>query len=156
MCGKETEELFLAEVEGTRLKVCKECAKFGHVIKRISGINKDTKEKGNKGYAGRREQRTVIAEKQTETIEAISSDYANRIKKAREKLGLTQKDFAGKINEKRSVIHNLEAGHFEPNLELAKKLEHALKIKLIEEYEEKAVDIKKEKTGGLTIGDLVK
>ena len=54
----------------------------------------------------------------------------NKIKVAREKLALTHEELGKKINEKASVLRNLEAGKMAPNNQLASKLEHMLKIKL--------------------------
>ena len=76
---------------------------------------------------------------------------------AREKLALTHEELGKKINEKASVLRNLEAGKMEPNNQLASKLEHMLKIKLlIPISEEKAVQVPKSSNQELTLGDLIK
>ena len=90
-----------------------------------------------------------------EKISLLVDDYPQIIKKSRESIGLTQKDFANKINEKESVIHKIETGTLEPSLELAKKLEKFLKIKLIEEHEESHEKFKKSKEEGFTLGDFI-
>ena len=86
----------------------------------------------------------------------VVDDFAEKIRIKREKLGLKQEDFAKKIGEKESVVHKLETGEFEPSLELAKKLEKVLNIKLIEEYEEEHKATTKATSIITTIGDLVK
>ena len=93
-----------------------------------------------------------------EIVDIIVSDYAKRIRQAREKLGLTQKDFAMKISEKESVLHKLETGAIEPSIETAKKLEKTLKIKLVEQREEEneVVQAGKKEAEGFTIGDMLK
>ena len=89
-------------------------------------------------------------------IEVIVEDYAEKIRKAREKLGLKQKDFAKKISERASLVHNFETGKIEPSLKIAQKLEKMLKIKLIEEIEEKPEKIQKTKSEEFTVGDFIK
>ena len=146
MCGKET-SLFRAVIEGTQLKVCGGCGKFGRVIDQIRAPEKENKKKIEKQV-----------EEELERIDTIVPDYPKKVKDARESLGLKQEALAQKINEKESVIHKIETGHYEPNLALAKKIEKFLNITLIEEQEiEKAKDkVMPSSSGSLTIGDLIK
>lgn len=144
MCGKET-YLFKAVIEGTQLNVCKECARFGKIMKKISAPVKEKKKKEEN------------IEEEPEIIEIIVPDYAKRVKKARENLGLKQEEIAMKINEKESVIHKVETGHYKPSLRLAKKLGRFLKIDLIEKQKiEKEKKKDKDSSSGMTIGDLIK
>ena len=145
ICGQET-ELIRAEIEGMDMSVCRNCAKFGQ-IKEIPRI-KRTPEKFIK--------KPVRSAPHLEVNESIVSDYAQKIRKARERLGLKQEDFAKKINEKESLLHKMETGSFEPSLPLARKLEKILNIKLIEKVEEKEVSFSREPSEGMTIGDLMK
>lgn len=146
MCGKET-SLFRAVIEGTQLKVCGECGKFGRVIDQIRAPEKENKKKIEKQI-----------EEELEIIEGVVPDYSKKVKDARESLGLKQEALAKKINEKESVIHKIETGHYEPNLALAKKIEKFLNITLIEEQEiEKVKEASNpSSSGSLTIGDLLK
>lgn len=145
MCGKET-ELFITSVEGTDLKVCQNCAKFGKIKTRAKPLEPPKKKK-----------QVEIEEEEPEIIQTISSDYALKVKNARESLKLKQEELAKKLNEKESVIHKIETGHYEPNIKLAKKLERFLKIKLVEEEEVNKEKQKASKSSGpLTIGDILK
>ena len=145
MCGSE-ERLFKTNIEGTILNVCKTCAKFGKIISEIKPVEKVKPKK------------IVITEQEPEPeiIQMVADNFAEKIRAKREKLGLKQEDFAKKISEKESIIHKLETGEFKPGLELAKKLEKALNIKLIEEYEEKHKKAPIISSGPTTIGDLIK
>jgi putative transcription factor len=145
MCGAKT-KLFKTVVEGTEMNVCRDCSKFGRVLGEIK-----EKEKPKKI-----EKIRIDAGPDIEILQVIIKDYGQKIKKAREKLGLKQKDFAKKLNEKESLIHKIETGSFEPNLNLARKIERFLKIKLVEQHEEVHKTGTRSKSDALTIGDFVK
>ena len=140
LCGKEG-ILFKALVEKTELTVCEKCGSYGKILRKVvPEIPKPKK----------------LIPKKPEVVEHIVQDYAGKIRQAREKLELTQEEFAKKIAEKESIVHKLESGSFEPSIPLAKKLEKMLHIKLVEAIEEETVNITKGKTTGLTIGDMLK
>lgn len=146
LCGKET-NLFKAVIEGTELKVCKECAGFGEIIGKIRPPVKEKKKKAVKEK-----------EESPEIVQVMVPDYAKKVKTAREGLGLKQEGLAKKINEKESVIHKIETGHYEPNITLARKLERFLKIKLVEEQQIEKTEKKRKDLAaeGFTIGDIIK
>ncbi|PIN70460.1 TIGR00270 family protein [Candidatus Woesearchaeota archaeon CG11_big_fil_rev_8_21_14_0_20_43_8] len=147
MCGQDG-FLFCTEVEGTRLDLCQNCSKFGKVLFSKRPVMKKESKKAK------------IVEKapEPEIIELLVEDYANKIKSAREKLGLKQIEFAKRISEKESIVQNMETGKFQPPITLARKLERFLNIRLVEEIEEKPIakDDAKPKDGPLTLGDFVK
>lgn len=66
----------------------------------------------------------------------LREDFGTAIKKAREKMGLTQEELALKINERASLIRHLETGKMKPTDALATKLERFLKIELYGASEE--------------------
>lgn len=63
-------------------------------------------------------------------------DYAQRVRRAREEMGLTQEVLASYVGEKESVIRRIEMGKLKPTMELARRLEQVLKVKLLERVEE--------------------
>ncbi len=139
LCGKK-EPLVKTKIEGSLLSVCSNCAKFGKIIE----------------IPMKKEQVPKKAKKIKEYPEVIILSCAKEIKEARQKQKLTQKELAEKINEKESLIRQLESGHLKPTIALAKKLERNLNIKLIQEVpetEQTSVDLS---DPGLTIGDLLK
>jgi putative transcription factor len=156
VCGHKIHtEPITAVIEGARLTVCVECAKHGKIIHQEEvAIPKPAQKKPQRPI-------TVVQRKpvvaSVQITQELTQDYANKIKVAREKLVLTHEELGKKINEKASVLRNLEAGKMEPNNQLASKLEHMLKIKLlIPISEEKAVQIPKSANKELTLGDLIK
>lgn len=153
MCGKDA-PLVLAEIEGTELKVCGSCSKFGKVIRRLppEKTARDIKKEQKKQEPGASAP-PILSEK--EVVEIVVKECGAIIRAKREKMGLKQKEFAKMVNEKESLIQNIETGRFIPSLGLAKKLEKFLKVRLIEEYEDSGYSTQKQKDEGLTLGDLV-
>jgi len=139
MCGKEG-QLFRAIIEGTEMSVCSRCAAFGKVIPRPQ--------------MRQLQKRSVLPEK--EIAERIVEDYSELIKKSREKLGLEQKDFALRLNEKESIIHKIETSHMRPSIPLARKIEKFLKIILVQQEEVAREEIKAVKSESYTLGDFIK
>ena len=146
LCGKTTESLAKTIIEGVQLDVCGDCAKFGKVI---AAVKRPSAKEQHKQYIKQHQAKE-------ETIELLVENYAEIIKKKREEIGLTQKEFANRINEKESTVHKIETGSFEPQLGLAKKLEKFLGVKLIEQHEEKYEKLRKSRIGGFTLGDFIK
>ena len=145
LCGRD-KSLFRAEIEGTKLNVCKECSRHGEVISAIKEPEKKKEKKDS--YDSQPETK--------KSIYMVREDFSEIIRNKRESLGLDQEAFAKKIREKGSVLHKIETGEFKVGLKLAKKLETILKIKLIESYEEEEnFEVKKE-TESFTIGDIIK
>jgi uncharacterized protein (TIGR00270 family) len=144
MCGSEG-KLFNTVVEGAQLKVCANCSKFG----RVTGIAED-----KDAYTSTKPSKP--GEAQPEVIQVIVEDYAKKIKGKREKLGLTQKEFGEKINEKESFVQKLESGHFEPPIDTAKKIGNFLKMNLLDQYREEHNKQQKTKEDKFTIGDFIK
>lgn len=149
MCGASG-QMFVTMIEGVKLSVCQKCSSLGKVLKEVAPPTPQKK-------------KTVSSAKPTahaRIIQVIVGDCANRIRQAREKSGLSQKEFAMKLSERESLIQHLENGQTKPSVEMARKLERLLNIKLIEEMkEEVSQDGEEEKSpssGVLTLGDVIK
>lgn len=146
MCGQEN-NLISAEIEGIDMSVCHKCAQFG----KIKGVSRNETQ-----ILKRFSQKPVRSEPHLEFNERIVPDYSQKIREARERLGLKQEDFAKKINEKESILHKMETGSFKPSIPLARKLEKLLGVQLIQSVEEEKVPIAQASSEGFTIGDLIK
>lgn len=138
ICGREA-YLLTALVEGTELDVCEECSIHGKVLKRPKPIFKEDKK---------------IKE---ERVVDFVSGYGNLVKRARERLGLNQKEFAKRLNEKETIIQKIETEKIKPTIELAKKLERSVGIKIIEELKNNTIKKEKRKEiSQFTFGDFIK
>ena len=147
MCGKDS-SLVKARIEGAELEVCNDCARYGQIISKPAPIRTKTIP----------ERQNIPLPRRKERIETVVQNYAQKIKNAREKLGLTQEEFSKKLNERESIMQKIESGHFTPSIEQARKLEKELGINLIENFEEGEVPISTpQKTGeAYTLGDFIK
>ena len=165
LCGRPIHDPRQARrvmVEGAVLIVCPRCyarlAKQGKVKAdeppRYGPLARST--------PGRRAVRRPVAPKKKlprrileEEFEVVP-DYAERIRRARQRLGWSTKILAEKVGEKETVIKRIEAGRLKPSIELAQRLERILHIELLEPVIDEAPS-----TGGgdedyFTIGDLIK
>ena len=67
----------------------------------------------------------------TEPELEVDPDYNRIVKRARERMGLTQEALGRAINEKPSVISHVESKKIRPDPVLTRKLMHQLKINLL-------------------------
>jgi putative transcription factor len=156
VCGhKIHDEPITAIIEGARLTVCAECSRHGEIIPEDEVVVPQKSLKKTQAPVALVQRKPVVAK--VEITQEITEDYANKIKVAREKLALTHEELGKKINEKASVLRNLEAGKMAPNNQLASKLEHMLKIKLLVLISEEKVPPPTSKSANqeLTLGDLI-
>lgn len=108
------------EIDGGIFTVCPSCAKLG------SPVAQKPKPPTPKPQPLRLPVREELE---------LRPDYNIVIKQAREKLGLTQDALGRRIGEKPSVIKLLESGKLRPDNVLAKKIEHSLRVRLLQPAE---------------------
>jgi len=103
-----------------------------------------------------------VSKKPSKTIVDTSielvENFSDKIRQAREKIGISHEDLGKKLNEKVSQLRKIETGKMKPDNKLATKLERILKIKLIvPASEEKVPETKLPKvlSEELTLGDLL-
>ncbi len=121
ICGRR-KAAFLVEIEGAKLYACAVCAKGGKIIGKLSQKEEKVKSIDKN-----------IEEVVVERTEDIVDDYADRIRKARQRMNIELKDLAKMLNEKESFLKHIERREMIPTIKLAKKLEKVLHIKLVEE-----------------------
>ena len=142
ICGRKEAEI-RAAIEGSTLAVCSGCSRYGKVMGRL------------KTDIAPNVPRKQPVPKQPEKPEAIVPEYATIIKSKRENRGMKQDEFAKMLNERESLIAHIERGDTLPSIELARKMEKALRVKLVEKPEE-SYSVPKKKQDAMTIGDLIK
>jgi putative transcription factor len=156
MCGKELPSLRRATIEGTTMHVCGDCVKYGveqaGAKTEVTGRSRTTT--AMESRAARSRTRDVFADMPEELVE----DYGERVRQARQKLGLSIEDVGKKINERQSELAKLEQGTYHPPDTLVRKLERFFNIKLMEKPEAPAGvgGPKLQKSGPLTLGDMIK
>jgi putative transcription factor len=158
MCGREITGAPLKKIiEGAKLTVCYKCASFAS---------------GDWGERPAAPQRSAViaappkpqpAPRRTPNrndVEAMENmefieEYGKEIRKARQRLNLTEKQLAMKMQEKESIIKKLEQEQLVPDTRLLRKIKTHLGLDLIEkpEKEQKTVGIKA--PTGRTIGEAV-
>ncbi|MFQ6105934.1 MAG: multiprotein-bridging factor 1 family protein, partial [Candidatus Hydrothermarchaeaceae archaeon] len=85
-----------------------------------------------------------------------AGNYNELVRKARERMRLTQEELGKKINEKTSVITRIESGKMIPDDKLARKLENFLNIKILQKADDELVGHTSAAGKELTIGDIIK
>jgi putative transcription factor len=156
MCGKKVTFCKKVTIEGVVLEVCSECAKFG-----IEAKKEPPKEVlGPKPVIA---QRLEVREKRTrpkDVLEKVEKedlveDYASRIRSARERAGMTQKELAMKINERVTILSKIESAQMRPDEKIIGKLQKELGVTLKEKIPE-VVASKEASRPSLTLADLIK
>ncbi|PVX25699.1 MAG: TIGR00270 family protein [Candidatus Bathyarchaeum sp.] len=142
-----------AVIEGANMTVCTKCGK-------LSSGNWEPKAQPRPKKSAvyqpiqpfkKRKQITTVPE----TLE-LAENVGQLVRQARESLGISHDDLGRKTREKVSVLRKIESGKMVPDLVLAEKLEHTLKIKLrVPPAEPKTQISTSAKPHGTTLGDLI-
>lgn len=136
MCGKDVDSLTAVRVEGSVLRLCADCAKFGQAVAPPSSPAPPS----HGGYSEYVESRhpTALRTRSTEERDVFSDmpemelrpDWSQRIRHQRELLGWTPEEFGKRLNEKKSLVLKVESGSFRPSDATLRKIERLLKVRL--------------------------
>lgn len=140
-------------VENVKLSVCQSCYSRlarGDVAREIEEATKAQTRRPRVSSDKKPEERVL------DEYEVVP-DYADRVRQARERLGLTQKALADMVKESENTIKRIESGRLVPTIALARKLESVLSIKLLEPVVDSAQAQlpNPAKMKELTLGDVV-
>ncbi|MFT4310173.1 MAG: helix-turn-helix domain-containing protein [Candidatus Woesearchaeota archaeon] len=137
MCGARDVPLKKTLIEGVELHVCAKCRPFGKALEPKKVVKTFVKKQ------------VVIAD--------IKKDYAHLLKQKREQKGMRQVDLAKFLNEKESLIHQIESGHLKPSDGFIKKVRSMLGLELLDTSSDvQPVEVEQTSRGAFTIGDLLK
>ena len=143
-------------IEGAKLTVCSRCASFGTsdwAPGRPTPTKTSSRSQLTSMPAARPRMRNDV--ESVEQLELIE-DYGTQIRKARQKLGLSEKDLAKKMQEKDSVIKNLEKMELTPDNKLITKIRKYLGLDIVEHTDVSKSQILAKPTGAKTIGDMLR
>ena len=115
ICGRSSDVLYVVDLEGARMSVCERCSRGKSIVSKI-GLEQETPT------------RTFAREEEPE--EEVVEGYGEKIRKAREALGIPMKVLAERINEKESNLIRVENERTLPTEKLVLKLERELNINL--------------------------
>jgi len=146
-------------VEGLNLMVCNKCSDIGERGWKVAlekvGDSRAFKSKISSIKVRKPSARAPAALISLENYEVVEN-FSENIKKGRERMGISQEEFAKIIKEKLSVVQKIESGKIVPSIKLSREIEHALKIKLLtNQKEEKESDLQSDAQSALTIGDIL-
>lgn len=154
ICGKKiVGQPITTKIDGSAMKVCKDCSKFGKIQRPPSKPAHGRRPQGA-ARGGKTPQRRP---RRRETTYELLEDHNVIIRQAREKKGWSREDFGKKINEKVSVVSRIETGHMVPDIKLARKIERILGVVLLEKLEDTTdEEFKAGSLQGATIGDIAR
>ncbi|MEM4295823.1 MAG: helix-turn-helix domain-containing protein [Candidatus Anstonellales archaeon] len=138
ICGKQgiTRAVF---IEGAELQACYKCYKEDSKKEKVE-IKSDVKQEKSKEV---REIEQIIIE-----------NWPEEIKRGMNAINIEEKELAKKIGISESYMRHILKGEIKPDIKTAKKIEHVLKIKLIEHVIIEG-NKSEEKIGNKTLADNI-
>jgi len=159
VCGRKIHgKPYKVIIEGAKLTVCNDCSKHGKITGEEEAKSKPALPKPKTALPLLKIQGKKPPEPKVVTTQELVENLGAKVRQGREKLALSHEELGKKLNEKVSLLKKIETGKMTPNIVLATKLEHALKIKLLVPASvEKAEQTKIPKPASreLTLGDLI-
>ena len=160
VCGSQIfGRAYSVVIDSAKLLVCSECSKsnssrtsYKPKILKISPISPKKVIPIRPQMRPRSSQQRFMLENSI-----VVEGYGKKIRRGREKLGLTHLELSRKIGERVSLLQKLETEKMTPELALAKKLENNLKITILESSTTAQVgeEVLTHKPTTLTLGDVV-
>lgn len=118
VCGKNISVAKRAEIDGVILEVCEDCTKLGKEIYETRKV-----------FIPARSVSRAPRPDSIEDAKELASDFSARIRKARERMNLTQDEAAQKIGISHLIYKRIEGG-FKPDEQTARKIERFFGINL--------------------------
>ncbi len=145
LCGRQTKDVYVLNIEGVEMRSCAKCAEGKKVVRAEIDKPKQQARPGSQRPPRRNPD---------EPAELIDN-YGKVIHDAREHMHLPLKVLGEMLSEKEHLLLRIEEERTKPTVELTKKLERVLGIKLTEEQrDEKKVSVGRP-SAGATLGDFM-
>ena len=152
VCGREIHgNPYYRVIEGGKLTVCGQCAQFSK--QEWDPTRPQARKMPTRRRSAQPRRRSDIDT--AESLELVEG-YGMLVKKARQKKGLSVEDFAKQIREKESVVKKLEKENMNPPMNLVRKVQNALGVKILEEAERGSGSVLTRPMGPRTLGDMIK
>ncbi|MDE1869005.1 MAG: TIGR00270 family protein [Candidatus Micrarchaeota archaeon] len=145
LCGNPTQDIYVVSVEDVELRVCAKCAKGKKVISTQSDASKKKT----------RAPRFAMPQKKKEEDQSLVENYGAVMREARERMQIPLPVLAEMLNEKETLLLRIEQQQTLPPIALTKKLEKALKIKLIDESVDTEAHTSRGGGDKVTLGDFI-
>jgi len=158
VCGREISgKPHRVIIEGAKLTTCAQCAKSGSGEWKPKP--KSLRAPPKTASASMRQFKPRWTKRSSREIRedlTVIENFGSIIRKARQESNLSQEDLGRMIGEKVSVIRKIEVERIMPSERLARKLEHALGVKLLVPLVEPEVSPSLYKANkGITLGEIV-
>jgi putative transcription factor len=128
VCGREIYgNPYYRVIEGGKLTVCGQCSQFSQQT--WDPTRPQARKMPTRRRSAQPRRRSDIDT--AENLELVEG-YGMLVKKARQKKGLSVEDFAKQIREKESVVKKLEKENMNPPMNLVRKVQNALGVKILE------------------------
>jgi len=136
ICGAEIRgKGHMVKIEGAELLVCYKCyQKYGRK-KPGTWSPMPTGREPRRTYAPRSRPKAIPRTQRPLYTEDIVEDYADRVREAIQRSGLSYEELSHKVGLSTNLIRRVAHGEYIPTISEAKKLERYFKIKLIERVE---------------------
>jgi len=154
VCGSPIKgEPLLVEIDEAVLALCSDCARRYVSSKEV----RFSKAEGSTTRIKRRDTRRGTTFRVNRSVDRyeIVEDYAELVKSARENLGMSREVLAKTLGIKESIIKKIEEGQLIPDIDLARRLEKILNVRLLTESENENTEVRRNTSKELTLGDVV-
>ena len=150
MCGARIAgRPYRAIVDGVEMVLCASC--YLKLVR--SGRAQPVREPPRRAATAPRRERRQVRRVSIELLDLVE-DYPDIIRRAREAKGWDTKTLAQKLRISESMLRKIEQGKIKPPIDLARRIEKVLRVKILEptELEE---EYEAPPPGKLTLGDVV-
>jgi putative transcription factor len=155
ICGREIQgPAFRVKVEGAKMLVCSRCQRLGKPYQEEPSARPTPPLRVTVAPRAPHRKAPEVLREMGEV--EVAEDFAERIRKQRMKMGLSQEELAKRVKEKLSLIQKIEIGKIAPDTKLCKELEHELRIKLLVAPKEVPSVPKTAAPTEVTLGDIIR